>query len=74
MKIVFPEHAKRKLKEMNITSRQAIKIIKVPDFTSENNGRVEARRQVDGKIIALTYTIQGNEIKVASLEEKSSFY
>lgn len=74
LKIDFDRKTKERFSELGITTRQAFKIIKVPDFRFNRNGRIEARRQVNGKIFALTYTVFCNVVKVASIEEKDSFY
>jgi len=74
LKIKFDRQIRERLEEIGITTRQAIKIIKVPDFRFEKNGRIEARRQVNGKIFALTYTVFCNVVKIAYIEEKDSFY
>lgn len=67
------EHVDKQMKKFDISIRQAISIINYPVNTIKLEGRIEARGLAKDKIIAIFYTIQCKEFKVARIEYKGLY-
>lgn len=67
------EHADKLMTEIEVNIRQIISIINYPANTIRLDGRVEARGLVKDKIIAIFYTIQCKEYKVARIEFRGMY-
>ena len=66
MKIIFTNHAKKRMIERNIKLEEIKEAIDFPDYTIVKNNKYEAYKKVDNKNLKVVYT-KDKFIKVITL-------
>ena len=68
MKIIFTHHAKYRLMERSIYVNDIKQTIKYPDQCQiGSNGKILARKNINGKILEAVYKIRGNSYIVITI-------
>ena len=67
MKIIFTDHAKKRMNEREISIDNIEQTIEMPEYTVSHNNLVEAYKTIDNKVLKLVYSRKGNFIKIITL-------
>jgi hypothetical protein len=68
--IVFSRHARRRMKWRRISEEQASEIVRAPEKSGEDRGRIVARRRVDGRWVVVAYKETDEQILVVTAYRK----
>jgi hypothetical protein len=75
-KIEFDRHAKRRMKERNVSEEEAMASIENPDFLAASlKGRKNAFKFINGRYLRITYNLDatGNITVITAVARKKSF-
>ena len=67
MKIILTLHAKIRMAERGISFDSIKDTIELPDYTVSKDSKIEAHRKINGKVLKVVYSKEGNYIKVITL-------
>ena len=70
MNLILTTHAKKRMIERNIKIREIQESIDIPDYTISKNGKIEAYKKINNKILKIVYLKQDRFIKVITVIEK----
>jgi len=75
-KIEFDRHAKRRMKERNVSEEEAMASIENPDFLAASlKGRKNAFKFINGRYLRITYNLDatGNITVITAVARKKPF-
>lgn len=67
MEIVFSYHAKKRLFERGIKTKDVMETIEIPDYTISKGDKKEAYKKIMGKTLKVVYSEEDKYIKVVTL-------
>jgi hypothetical protein len=67
MKIIYTDHASKRMRERNISSSQIEETLILPDYTVRKSHKIEAHKQLEGKKLKVVYIEGDKYIKVITL-------
>ncbi len=70
MEFILTNHAKKRMAERGINLNQIKKTIDFPDYTIRKDGKTEAHKKVNNRILKVVYTMEGKFIKIITVIER----
>ncbi len=67
MKLIYTNHAKKRMLQRNIPEKEVLEIIEFPEYTLKRGEEIEAYKKINNVMTKVVYVIKENYIKIITI-------
>jgi hypothetical protein len=67
MKLIYTNHAKKRMRERAITEKDILEIIEFPEYTLKRGGEIESYKKINSIMTKVVYAVKESYIKVITV-------